>query len=112
MIGRIQASPLAPWAGLFMGAFGWFLHHQTGSDANYFSCRIADGAFVIGVGLIGAALALLGGLISWSAKDAPPQEPRRYRSFARIVGMTSAAIFLLAIAFQILAGFLVPACFR
>jgi hypothetical protein len=112
MIGRIQASPLAPWAGLFLGAFGWFLHHQTGSDANNFSCRIADGGFVVVTGLIGAAIALLGGLISWSAIDAPAQEPRRYRSFARIVGVLSAAIFLLAIAFQILAGLLVPACLR
>jgi hypothetical protein len=112
MIARIQSSPLAPWAGLFLGAFGWFLHHQAGSDANVYDCRAAGAGFTVGTGLLCAAIVLLGGVISWSATGAPIEQPRLYRSFARIVGVAAAPIFLLAIAFQILAGVLVPACLR
>ena len=112
MTGRVQASALAPWAGLFLGAFGWFLHHQTGSDANHYDCRVAGGGFVVGVGLVCALIVAVGGLISWAS--APVREPPdgQNRGFARIVGMTSAAIFLLAIGIQTLAGALVPPCLR
>jgi hypothetical protein len=110
--GRLQASRLAPWAGLFVGALAWFLHHQAGSDANYYDCRIAGGAFVVGTGLVCAVIAAAGGLISWNAADGPASEPGGNRRFARVVGMAAAAIFMLAIGFQTLAGVLVPACYR
>lgn len=109
---RLAASSFGPWAGLFVGAFAWFLHHQVGSDANNWDCRLADGAFVVGVGLACALIALAGGLLSWMARPGEGAEHAQARVFARIVGIAAAAIFLLAIGFQTLAGALVPACLR
>jgi hypothetical protein len=112
MIRRLQTSALAPWAGLLVGAAAWFAHHQIGSDANIWDCRGAGGAFTVVVGLICGAIALAGGLISWAATAPDDGDTRQNRSFARVVGMTGAAIFLLAIGLQTLAGVLVPACHR
>jgi len=113
MIQRLKTSPFAPWAGLYLGAAAWFLHHQTGSDTNFWDCRAAGGAFTVGVGLVCALLAVGGGLISWAAAVPEAQGAgRQYREFARWVGMAGAAIFLLSIGFQILAGVFVPACWR
>ncbi|MFL5295142.1 MAG: hypothetical protein ACJ798_02055 [Phenylobacterium sp.] len=109
---RLTQSQLAPWAGLFLGALGWFLHHQLGSDANNWDCKIANGAYVVVVGLVCALIALAGGLISWASRPPEGADLQVTRGFARLVGMASAAIFLLTISFQTLAGVLVPACFR
>jgi hypothetical protein len=112
MIRYLQTSALAPWAGLLLGAAAWFAHHQIGADSNIWDCRSAGGAFTIVVGLICGAITLGGGLISWVAQAPEDGETRQNRGFARIVGMTGAAIFLLAIGLQTLAGVLVPACHR
>jgi hypothetical protein len=112
MTGRLQASALTPWAGLFLGAAAWFAHQQIGSAANIWNCRAAGGAFIVGVGLVCGLVALGGGLVSWMAHVPQDDEARQNRNFARIVGMTGAGVFLLAIAFQTLAGVLVPACHR
>ena len=101
---------LTPWAGLFLGAAAWALHHQLGADANMWSCVQADGGFVILIGLICLVIALIGGVISWQAS--PPGEAPQYHRFARAVGMLAAGVFILAILFQTLAGALVPACLR
>ena len=112
MTGRAQSSALTPWAGLFLGAAAWFAHHQIGSDANIWNCHAAGGAFVVGVGVACGLVALGGGVVSWMAQVPQDGDGRQNRVFARIVGMTAAGIFLLAIAFQTLAGVLVPACHR
>lgn len=109
---RLRTSPLAPWAGLFVGAFAWFLHHQGGSNANVFDCHVAGSAYVVGLGVACAVLAAAGGLISWRAEVPEPEPGKQNSGFARMVGATSAGIFLLAIAFQTLAGVLVPPCLR
>jgi hypothetical protein len=112
MIRRLLTSPLAPWAGLLVGAAAWFAHHQIGSDTNYFNCRDAGGGFTVMVGLVCGAIAIGGGLVSWAAHADDEGETPQNARFARAVGMAGAAIFLLAIGFQTLAGVLVPACHR
>jgi hypothetical protein len=103
----------APWAGLFLGAAAWFLHHQAGSDANYWDCKVGGAAFIIGLGVACGAVAAFGGAISWAARK-PAEGPtaEQNRQFAALVGTAAAAIFLLTIALQTLAGALVPACLR
>jgi hypothetical protein len=108
-----RASLWAPWAGLFLGAAAWFLHHQAGSDANYWDCKVGGAGFTIGLGVACAVVAAGGGLISWRARKLPEgPAAEQNRQFAAMVGAAGAAIFLLAIAFQTLAGALVPACLR
>jgi hypothetical protein len=112
MMRWLQSSPLTPWTGLFVGAFAWFLHHQAGSDGVNFDCRAAGSAYVVGLGLVCALMALAGGWVSWSTKPAEPIEAQQTRRFARIVGLAGAAVFLMAIGIQTLAGALVPPCLR
>jgi hypothetical protein len=105
-----RTHPLSPWAGLFLGAAAWALHHQVGSDANVWSCVQADGGFVIMTGAVCLGLVVIGGLISWQARA--PDPASQYHRFARAVGLLAAGIFVLAILFQTLAGAIVPACLR
>jgi hypothetical protein len=112
VIRRLQGSPLSPWAGLFLGALAWFLHHQAGSNGVYYDCREMGFVYVVGLGFACALIALAGAWISWTSDGAPPPPRHQNRGFARMVGLASAAIFMLAIAFQTLAGALVPACLR
>jgi hypothetical protein len=108
----LATSSFAPWTGVFAGALAWFVHHQLGSDGNQWSCAKVAGPVVIGVGIACALLAAAGGWVSWQARspEGDPETPTR--NFGRIVGVLAAATFLLTIAFQILAGALVPGCYR
>lgn len=108
-----SASLWAPWAGLLMGAAAWFAHHQAGSEVNYWDCRAGGPGFVIALGVACAATAVIGGMISWRARRRTEGvATAQNRQFAAMVGTAGAAVFLLAITFQTLAGALVPACLR
>jgi hypothetical protein len=108
----LATSSFAPWTGVFAGAFAWFAHHQLGSDGNQWDCARAGGPWVIGVGLACALLAAGGGWVSWLARTPQGDPAAPTRAFGRIVGMLAAATFLLTIGFQVLAGVIVPGCFR
>jgi hypothetical protein len=109
---RFQASSLAPWTGLFVGAAAWFADHQLSSDANYWSCDRAAGPFAIVVGLVCLAVAAAGGAASWAARPPEAAKDAETRSFARFVGAGAAGVFALAIIFGTWAGALLPACQR
>ncbi|RAK56921.1 hypothetical protein DJ018_02825 [Phenylobacterium deserti] len=111
MIRWIDRSGLRPWSGLFVGAAAWVLQHQIGSDLVYWDCRLGTPLLTGGLGLVAAGATVLGGLISWRARRARPGEGEPgNRAFAGMVGAATAGIFLLAILFQSLIGFMVPAC--
>lgn len=108
----LRTSPWTPWTGLFGGAAAWFLQHQVGADTNVWDCRTANGMFVVGLGIVCALLAAAGGAVSWWSSRPDEPDLAQNRSFARIVGVAGAGVFLLAIGFQTLAGVLIPACHR
>jgi hypothetical protein len=114
MSGRLERKAVAPWAGLFLGAVGWFLNHQAGSDIVFGHCRMGGPLFSGALGLACGLLVVVGGAISWRTRKPGPdvQDGPENHSFAAMVGAGSAALFLLAIAFQTLNGFIVPACER
>jgi hypothetical protein len=112
MSGRLQASAIAPWTGLFVGAGAWAADHQLSSDGNFRDCAEAGGPFIIVVGLVCLAIAIGGGVLSWRARPEAPDEEAETRRFARFIGAAAAAIFALAIAFGTWAGALLPACQR
>jgi len=112
--GRLRRSALAPWTGVFMGALAWFGHHQLASNAVYYDCRSGGPWLTAGLGLLAALVTVAGALISWRSRSIAPSNPDRpeTRSVAGAIGAMTAAIFLVAIGFQSLSGFLIPACFR
>ncbi|MDB5444747.1 MAG: hypothetical protein JWQ97_64 [Phenylobacterium sp.] len=115
MTGQIDRHALAPWAGLFLGAAAWFAHHQGASDLIYWDCRLGGPLLTAGTGLVAGLVTAAGGLISWRTHTAirrAAEAPAHNRSVAGMIGAGSAAVFLLAIVFQSLAGVIVPACHR
>lgn len=112
MSSRFQASAIAPWTGLFVGAGAWFADHQLASDGDFWNCARTGGPFAVIVGLVCIAVAASGGVASWRARPEARADAVETRRFARFVGSGAAAVFSLAIAFGTWAGVLLPGCQR
>lgn len=98
------------WAGLYVGALAWGVHHQVGSDLVYFDCTRFGPALVIGLGLACAAVALGGGWVSWSARAglvAPHSAGLRFGALMSALGATLFALVILA---QTAAGLFFGGC--
>lgn len=108
----LERSPWAPWAGLFSGAAGWFLHQQGGAGANYWDCRFGGPLWTVMLALVSAAIILAGAYVSWGARRAPEagEDRPEARRFGGTVSALAALVFLFAVVLQTLAGLLVPAC--
>ena len=105
---------LAPWAGWILGIVGWMMTHQTGSDLAQTDCTKAHLPLMLAIGVAGASLALVGGLVSlrlWRRLAGNMEQPYAgARRFIAATGGLAAGIFLLAIVFQTLASFIIPRC--
>jgi hypothetical protein len=105
---------LAPWAGWILGILGWVLSDQIGSDLAQTDCTLADPPLMLAIGAGGAALAILGGLISahvWRSMGGDIGQPYAgARRFAAGTGVLAAGIFLLAIVFQTVSSLIIPQC--
>ena len=110
MTSRFRSSPWAPGTGLVVGALAWFVDQQVSSAGNQWDCVALGGPFAVIVGVVCMAVAAAGGVASWRLR--PDVGETQSRTFARIVGAGSAAIFILAIAFGTWAGVLLPGCHR
>jgi hypothetical protein len=108
----LRTSAWAPWTGLFAGAAGWFAHQTFAADANYWDCRFGGPLWAVSLGLVCAVVAAAGGWLSWTARRSGGEAAGETRRFSGLVGAATAAIFLMTIAFQTLAGLIVPACER
>jgi hypothetical protein len=107
-------SKLAPWAGWILGILGWVLSDQIGSDLAQTDCTLADPPLMLLIGSCGAALAILGGLVSarvWRRMRGDIEQPYAgARRFVAATGTLAAGIFLLAIVFQTAASLIIPQC--
>jgi hypothetical protein len=100
---------LLPWAGVLGGATGWFVSQQSGSSMVFAHCADDRGLGVGLLGLLGIALAIGGGLLSYRSWRAE-HEAESGRQFVGLLGMLIAALFAFPIAMQTVAAFLVPGC--
>jgi hypothetical protein len=107
---RATGSAWTPWAGLFAGAAGWFIHQQGGANANYWDCRFGGPLWTLALGLVCGLVVIAGGWLSWASRRAAGEDAPATRRFSGLVGAATAAIFLMAIAFQTLASLIVPSC--
>ena len=112
MTPQVRRSAWTPWTGLFAGAAGWFVHQTLGADANYWDCRFGGPLWAVLLALVCGFVVVLGGWISWRARGTEGEDTAETRRFFGMVGAATAAIFLMAISFQTLAGLIVPACHR
>lgn len=104
-------SAWTPWLGWLSGPGAWAVHHQGGADSLYFDCRLGPGTVALG-GLC-ILLSVAGGLLSWAGRTGPEDEPKpRNRRFIAAMGLGMGLLFAVALAFQTLAGVLIPSCAR
>jgi hypothetical protein len=98
------------WAALALASFAWFVSQQWGSDISFSHCA-ANGA--LQTGLIGLAALLLTGAgafmsyLVWRRRD-PDEEGR---DFAALTGILVSGLLAIAIVYQTVAAFIIPACF-
>ena len=101
-----------PWAGWIDGGLGWVLSDQIGSDLVQLNCAVADPILMAAIGLMGALLAIGGGLLSfrhWLASDADTgRDHAGSRRFLALVSSMAAGLFLLVILFQTGSAFIIP----
>jgi hypothetical protein len=104
------------WAGLVGGAAGWFLHHQTISTGNFAQCPTMNGWADLGIGLVSMVIIVVGGGLSWTAwrrgGGAFEASHEANGRFVPALSLMAAALFLLTVAVQVIAGLIVPACWR
>lgn len=107
-------SRLAPWAGWVGGLLGWALSDQAGASLAQWDCTRAAPPGMLLIGAAGAAIAIIGGLVSlgvWrrlaGALDQPYAGARR---FLGATGALAAGVFLLAIVFQTVSSLIIPQC--
>jgi hypothetical protein len=97
-----------PWAALSGAALGWFGSQQIGSNLSFDKCASSGALAVLLIGVAGLALAGMGAWLSWGVWGSAEEESRR---FTAGVGMLAGVLLGIAILFQTLAGFIIPACF-
>lgn len=115
MTARSALDAFAPWSGLFVGAAAWFAHHQLASSIIDWDCRLGGPQLTVGLGLLFGFAAAAAGVVSWRvhrAQGVAADQTPHNRSVAGMIGAGAAGMFLLAIAYQSLAGAIVPACHR
>jgi len=109
----MEARGKAGWAGWIAGPLGWFVHQQAGSATNYWDCSVGRPWLVIGLGVACALIVLTGGAVSWRGfRKAGKGEGSGNGRFIAIMGMTAAAVFLVAVIGQTMAGFAFTGCER
>jgi hypothetical protein len=108
----LQRSAITPWTGLGAGALAWIIDHQVGSWLSLGYCHMAGPWLTGGLGAVCIILILIGAGLTWSARRTDDHARGRpeTRRFAVAVSMAGAALFGLAILYQSLPGFIVPAC--
>jgi len=105
-------------AGLFLGGAAWVASTVIGAAYADYSCalRVAISGFIAAAALLAA---VVGGLLSWRSSRllqainvTPAMPARNARIFFARIGMMAAALFCLAILFQLAASGVFNGCER
>jgi hypothetical protein len=118
---RFMDSSFAPWSGLAAGMLGEGLHHQLLSDALRFDCTRGGALPGLALGIAVLMLMGAGAWVSWASAWHPRtrhpgtgprvEDPRDgARHFLACMSLMGASLFAIAVVWQTVAGFIVPAC--
>jgi hypothetical protein len=99
---------LTPWAGLVMGIAAAGFVHQFGSDGTFDHCETVAPVPVILVAVLGMAVTLGSGLISWRSVHSAEGS----RRVIAIISAGMALLFAFFIILTIAAALLIPPCFQ
>ena len=98
------------WAALAIGTLAWFVSQQWGSDISFSQCA-ANGPLQTGLlGLVALIATGAGAWMSWLVwRRRDPDEEGR--DFAALTGILVSGLLAIAIVYQTMAAFIIPACF-
>ena len=97
----------APWSGLALGTVAGAFAHQVGSEGVFDECASSPG-LVLTVCIIGAAIAALGALESWTIFRSDTEGPAR--KFVATISVGTAALVGFAVFLPIVASLVIPQC--
>jgi uncharacterized membrane protein YidH (DUF202 family) len=97
----------APWAGLAAATLGGGFAHQVGSESVFDECASSP-ELVLTVCIIGAAIAALGALESWTVFRSDSEAPAR--KLIATVSLGTAALVVFAVCLPIVASLVIPQC--
>jgi len=100
---------MLPWSGVVGGAAGWFVSQQAGANMVFARCENGQWWGVALIGLLGIALAVGGGFLSYRSWRGAQEEASGH-GFVGLVGVLIAALLAFPILMQTIAGLLVPGC--
>ena len=110
-VSSLQESRLAPWAALIASFVATALNQQFLADVLRYDCRLGSASTGIVAGLLSLVLIAFGCWMSWVATRAPFERTTdATRRFIARLGLLFAVLAGVAIAWQVLATFMVPAC--
>lgn len=101
---------MTPWLGLVVGLTGWAFTHQFGADGMFDDCKSFSPVPIVAVALVCIAASVVAGLTSWRIVNDGRQGQARRVIAAISVG--TAALFVLAMTYPILAALIIPPCFQ
>ena len=111
-LSRVRESRLAPWAALLAAALATTVNQQLLSDMLRYDCRLGSPLAGLVVGALDLALIAAGCWVSWvsirGGEFSGSHEATR-RFIVRL-SLLFAALLSVAVVWQVLATFLVPAC--
>jgi hypothetical protein len=111
-LSRWHEGPLAPWAALVASFVATGLNQQFLADVLRYDCRVGSPSTGMVAGLVSSVVIAYGCWVSWTATRHAPsgRAPDETRQFIARLGMLFAVLAAVAIAWHVLATFLVPAC--
>ena len=97
-----------PWAGLALGATGFFVAHQLGSDATFQDCRVGSPWIVMLGTVIGLAVIGGGAFLSWGVYAARAESPAR--RLIAVVSLLACALYVIGVILPLIAALVIPGC--
>ena len=95
---------------MILGAAAWLIDHQLTSDLTYARCDVVHPLVVITIGLVCAAVAVVGFVLSWNASRIAGGSS--VMKFTAMLSMLASAYSVLVVAAGTAAGLLLPGCFK
>lgn len=109
MQAQSKARLWAARAGLILGPAAWVVNQQFTSTFIYAKCEAASLRLVLSSGILCGCVALVGLLLSWSARAMARDSSTS--SFTATLGAFAGGLSLLVIIAGTIAGFLLPGCY-
>lgn len=111
-LNRLQRSALAPWAGLVTAAIGMAVQQQLLGDMLRFECRLGTPTNGVVVGVLVMLFIGVGCWVSWASARGATEDERHQatRRFIVHLSLLFALLLSVAVVWQVVATFLVPAC--